>query len=379
MQSTAQKKSSTGRKVVIYFFLFLLIVVLIGGTLGLDTFKKIMIKKIFSKPMIPVVTISTTKASSQNWTHSLPAVGTVAASEGVSVTPRVSGIVTSVFFHSGDQVKAGQILVQLDDSLDKRVLASDLVQLNLDKLSFQRNLKVAQRTGSVSKKDLDIAKGTLEQQRNKVAQDQLNIEFKKIRAPFAGKLGIRQVNKGQFLQAGSEVATLQNLDKVNVDFNLAQDTLSKVFKGQEVILTTSSYPGQSFTGKVTAVSPKLEQETRTLKVRATFNNEKHRLLPGQFVNLALQLPVKRNVITVPLTAIAFTLYGDTVYVVESSNNADKKGNSKKVLIAVSKQVVVGARKGNLAVIKSGINAGDEVVISGQLKLHNGSHVKINNL
>ena len=379
MQNAAQKKSSTGRKVVIYFFLFLLIVVLIGGTLGLDAFKEFMIKKIFSKPMIPVVTISTTKASSQNWTHSLPAVGTVTASEGVSVTPRVSGIVTSVFFHSGDQVKAGQILVQLDDSLDKRVLASDLVQLNLDKLSFQRNLKVAQRTGSVSKKDLDIAKGTLEQQRNKVAQDKLNIEFKKIRAPFAGKLGIRQVNKGQFLQAGSEVATLQNLDKVNVDFNLAQDTLSKVFKGQEVTLTTSSYPGQSFIGKVTAVSPKLEQETRTLKVRATFNNEKHRLLPGQFVNLALKLPVKRNVITVPLTAIAFTLYGDTVYVVESSNNAGKKGNSKKVSIAVSKQVVVGARKGNLAVIKSGIKAGDDVVISGQLKLHNGSHVKINNL
>ena len=365
---------SGAKKVFIYFVLAFLVVGLIGGTFFWHGAKVYYINKLFSKPTIPVMTISAEKAKKQSLSHYLSAVGTVIANKGVTVTPRVAGMVTGVSFRSGDHVKSGQVLVQLDDAIDQRVLAYDLIQLKLDQLAFERNLKVAQKTQSVSKKDLDNARGVYEQQKNKVQQDRLNIAYKKIRAPFSGKLGLRQVNIGQFVQAGASLVTLQDLKKVNVDFNLPQNQLSLIKVGQKVTLSTTAFPGQAFMGTVQAVSPKLDLETRTIKVRASFDNKKMLLLPGQFVSLRVMLPARIGVVTVPMTALSYTLYGDSVYRIKAS-----KVSGKSVLTATTVPVKVGVRRGNVVEIKKGINAGDLVVISGQIKLYNGSHVKINNL
>ena len=358
----------------VYFFLAFIVIILFGGTFAYDGMKVYFVKKFFSKPMVRVVTISTTKVTQQDWQPYLHAIGTVVANKGVDVSPRTAGVVSKILFKSGQWVKQGQQLLQLDDATDLQILASDLVTLRIDQRAYQRKLEIAQRTPSVSQSDLESSKATVDIQRNKVAQDRLNIVHKKVLAPFAGKLGIRQVDLGQYLQPGTDVVTLQDLRLVHVDFNLSQEDVAKVHQNQKVELNSTAYPDQKFIGSIKAISPQLDANTRTVKIRATFNNPKSLLLPGQFAVLNVFLPLEKKVLTVPMTAITFTLYGNTVYVVDS-----KKTDGKSQLIARTVPVKVGQRRGNIAVIEQGLKLSDQVVISGQLKLHDGSEIQINNL
>ncbi len=351
--------------------MLLAMALIIGGILGYKLFGRYMMNKYMAAQKPPPAVVSTIVVQELAWRPTLHAVGSFAAVQGVTISAQLDGAVTRIAFESGATVQPGDLLVQQDVSAEEAQLASaeaaaTLARLNLDRAQSLRT----QNTNAQS--ELDAATAAFQQAQANAAAIKAVIEKKTIRAPFAGRLGIRQVDMGQFLRSGTAVVTLQSLDPIYMNFALPQQSVSQVAAGQPVQVSLDAYPGEAFAGTVNASNPGVDDATRNFQVQATLKNADGRLHPGMFGSVDVQLPIEEKVVTVPLSAIVYNPYGNAVYVVE--NPGQRAGG-----LTVRQQFVqTGATRGDQVAIAKGVKPGDIVVTAGQLKLRNGASVIVNN-
>lgn len=355
--------------------LMLLIVgLLFGGIFGFQAFKARMIKKVMASMGAPTQTVSTIEAGYKDWQPRLEAVGSLQAARGTDIAPEVSGIVSGIHFHSGDVVKAGDLLLQLDSDADEAKLHALEATADLAQKTYERDRKQLQEN-AISRAAVDEATANLKSAQAQVRQQRALIEKKSIRAPFAGRLGIREVDLGQYLNPGTKIVTLQALDPICVDFFLPQKSVGRIAIDQGVSVKTDAFPGQTFRGTVSAIDPKVDASTRNVKVRAKIPNPKGSLLPGMFAAVTVEVGRPQRYITLPQTAITFNPYGNTVFLVEERGKA---ADGAPTLFAQQKFVTTGETRGDQIAVLEGVSAGDVVVTSGQMKLRNGTPIQINN-
>ena len=300
--------------------------------------------------------------------------GTLRAFRGVDVTSETSGQVRSLHIVSGAAVKAGELLVELGAETDKAQLEALKAAADLAQTVYERDRKQFE-IKAVSQAVLDADAADLKVKRAQASQQQAVIEKKYIRAPFAGRLGISTVNIGQYLNPGDKIVNLQALDTLCVDFYLPQQNLSLIKPGQQVTITTDAFPGEDFSGTITALNPKVDAATRNFLIEASIANPGHKLLPGMFATVAVSTGVAQSYLTLPKTAITYNPYGATVYLVEEKG---KTKDGKPALTAKQTFVTLGTERGDQTAIVKGVKPGDLVITSGQLKLKSGAPVIINN-
>ncbi|MCX7126322.1 MAG: efflux RND transporter periplasmic adaptor subunit [Gammaproteobacteria bacterium] len=322
----------------------------------------------------PIVTISAMQAVNSQWSGSLSVVGSTRTVKGVNVTTELSGMIVEIDFTPGANVKKGDVLVRLDIAPDVAKLHALEAQATLDKITYDRDKK-QYSFGAVSKEQLDTDYANMQSTAANVEEQKATIDKKIIRAPFTGKLGISQVNPGQFIDSGASVVTLQTLDPIYVDFYLPQQEIPDVSVGQTVQVTTDRLPGKIFTGKITTINPIVETDVRNVEVEATLPNPQEILLPGMFTNVGLTVGENKTYITLPVMAVTFNPYGAVVYILKKTTQLH---NGKAVWKAEQQFVDAGEARGDQISILKGIKVGDMVVTSGQLKLKNGSLVVIDN-
>ncbi len=339
---------------------------------GFGTFRGIMIGKFLATLSDQTQTVATITAQDSQWQPTVTAVGGVVAINGANLSSEVSGIVDRIAFESGETVPAGKLLLSLRANNDPAVLTQLQAAAQLDEVTYRRDLKQLQ-ADAVSQATVDTDRATLAQAEAQVQAQQALIAEKQVRAPFAGTLGIRQVDLGQYLSAGTEIVTLQQLNPLYVDFYLPQQALAEISVGQAVNVGIDAYPGENFPGRISAINAAVDTSTRTVQVRATIGNDALKLRPGMFATVSIGIGAPQNLVTVPQTAISYNPYGDTVYLVH-----DDDANGAHKLTAVQQFVQVGDTRGDQIAILKGVNAGDQVVTAGQLKLKNGTPVAINN-
>jgi membrane fusion protein (multidrug efflux system) len=356
--------------------IIMLIVVgmVLGGIFGFINFKGRMIKEFMTSQGEPLQTVSTTTAAFMEWLPKLEAVGSIQAFQGANMSSEVSGIVAEIYFKQGDNVKTGTPLLQLRANDDIAKLESLKATAQLARITYQRD-QAQFLAKAISEQTLDIDKANLDVAVANVTQQRALTDKKLIRAPFTGQLGVRLVNVGQYLEAGTAIGTLQALDTIFADFYVPQQALATLNIGQQVTLKTDVYPTQTFTGTITVINAKIDINTRNVLVRATLNNPEHKLLPGMYTTVNVATGLAQRYITLPRTAITFNAYGATVYRVES-NGQDEKNRPK--LIAKQSFVTTGDSRGDQIAILKGVNEGETIVTSGQIKLRNGSPVTVDN-
>ena len=373
----------------------LIIAVFLGGVAYFQlVFKPKMIAEFVGKMAPPAATITAEPAKLEKWSDKVHAIGTVIAIEGVDVAPQVGGIVTAYLFDSGNDVQKGAKLVQLDTSVEQAELASNKATLIEAKLDYDRQVNLVKK-GAVSQATLDSTIAKRDAAIAAVQRVEAIIAQKNIAAPFAGRLGLRRVEKGQYVSPGQALVWLQALDPIWVDFPVPEGDVDKFKVGSTVQLTTDAFPGQTFTGEVEAFDARLNQDTRTLIVRGKIPNPDRKLLPGMFANVAVLAGEPKEMVTVPRTAVTYTLYGDSVWVVVPDDKpapADKPTaaatpgtaiaadapQTERKLKAERRFVRVGQTQAERVSILEGVKAGEEVVTSGQLKLQPGAAVKVDN-
>ncbi|MDD5273259.1 MAG: efflux RND transporter periplasmic adaptor subunit [Methylovulum sp.] len=355
--------------------LIMLIVVgvVLGGVFGFIEFKGRMIKQFMMSQGEPPKTVSVISAHYEDWLPKLEAVSSLRAAQGVELSSEVAGLVSAILFKQGDTVAANTPLVQLraDDDIAKLNAlnaTAELARITFRRSEAQFNAKaISQQTMDIDKANLNIALA------NAAAQQAL-IDKKTIRAPFGGLVGVRAIDQGQFLAAGTTIATLQNLDTVYADFYLPQQYLAVLKIGQAIHLHTDTYPTQDFLGEISVIDPKVNSNTRNALIRATLKNPGHRLVPGMYAKVQVITGAAQPFITVPRTAISFNAFGATVFVVEEGK--DDKGQTK--LTVHQAFVTTGETRGDQISIIKGVKDGERIVTSGQIKLHNGTTVLIDN-
>ncbi|MFA5912292.1 MAG: efflux RND transporter periplasmic adaptor subunit [Burkholderiales bacterium] len=346
--------------------------IVFGGIFGFQAFKSKMIRKYMSAGQ-PPQTVSTIKVGYEQWQTEERAVATLVAVRGADLAPEVAGIVQAIRFQSGEQVKAGTPLVQLNADADAARLKSLEAAAALAASTYRRDAEQF-KVKAVSQAALDADAAAEKSAKAQVEEQQALVAKKLIRAPFAGRVGIRAVDLGQYLSPGTKIVTLQALDPVFADFLVPQTALAHYSVGQKVVVTSSSYPGERFAGHVAALDAKVDAATRNVKVRATVRNPKRLLLPGMFATVETALGGPQRLLTLPQTAISFNPYGNTVFVLEDKKGADGKAE----LVAQQKFVTTGATRGDQVAVLSGLAEGEIVVTSGQIKLRSGAQVLVNN-
>jgi membrane fusion protein, multidrug efflux system len=345
-----------------------------GGLYWFQSFKTTMIAKALSDYAAAPQTVSAIKAQYQAWQPQLRAIGSLRASQGVDVTPSVPGVVEEITFDSGQDVAAGAPLVQLalNDStyrLKQLQASADLANAN-----YQRNLRQF-RERIVSQASIDADASNLKAAQAEVEAQQALIAQKSVRAPFAGRLGIRQVDKGQYLNPGNAIVTLQAIDPLFVDFFLPQQNLGQLAVNLKVKVRVDSFPGDVFPGVIAAINPRVDANTRNIQVRASLANPGLKLLPGMYATIEIDAGEPRRLLTLPVTAVTFNPYGSTVFVVEGAGKDDK---GKDRLKAVQTFIKTGETRGDQIAVTSGLQEGQTVVSSGQVKLANGTAVVVDN-
>jgi len=326
----------------------------------------------FSHYEPPPVTISASIANEKTWQSILNSVGTLTAVNGVDVSAEVAGIVKEIHFESGQFVQKGDVLVLLDTSVEQAQLKDNLAQAKLAKLDLDRNKALIVKN-AVSQAQLDTLSARFDEATAGVEQVEAKIRQKTIVAPFSGKIGIRSIDLGQFVSAGSSMVTLQSLDPLYVQFYLPEQYLNEIYLQQPVKINVNLAGGKILSGAITAINSKVEQATRSILIQATIPNKDSQLFPGMFALVEVILRTRNNVITLPQTAISYSLHGDSVFLIKK-----EKQDDKQVLKAYRQYVEVGERRGDEVAIIKGLNKGDQVVTSGQLKLQNGTHIEIDN-
>jgi membrane fusion protein (multidrug efflux system) len=347
--------------------------VLFGGLFGFKAFLGGVIRKSISSQGIPPQTVSTAKAQFAEWQGEFQAVGTLRAVRGADIAAEVPGVITAIQFQSGQEVQEGAPLVQLNNESDLARLQSLAAAAELAQANYERNRKQLEFQ-AVSQAVVDSDAATLKSARAQVAEQRALINKKLVSAPFAGRLGIRAVDVGQYVTAGAKLVTLQALDPMYVDFHAPQKSLGRIALRQKISLKTDAFPGQAFTGEVSSIDPKVDPATRNVQVRATVRNPKRSLLPGMFATVVIASGGPQRFLTLPQTAVSYNPYGDTVFVVEESKGKD----DKVTLVAQQKFVTIGESRGDQVAILSGLKEGDTVVTAGQIKLRSGFPVIVNN-
>jgi membrane fusion protein (multidrug efflux system) len=350
------------------------VAIVFGGIFGFQAFKATMIKKFMSAMSSPPQTVSTTKAAVSEWQPSIEAVGSLRAVKGADLSLEVSGVVDSISFNSGDDVEQGALLLKLRADDDTAKLQSLQATADLSQITYQRDLKQLQ-IQAVSQATLDADVANLKNAKAQVDQQQAILDKKFLRAPFAGHLGIRAVDLGQYLGAGTVIVTLQALDPIFLDFFVPQQTVDQIRIGQSVAVRIDAFKDQTFPGEISAINPKVDASSRNVQVRATLKNADHKLLPGMYATVDISTGAPRNYITLPQTAITYNPYGDTVYVVDSKAAQD---GGKPQLVARQTFVTMGPARGDQVAVLKGVNEGETIVTAGQIKLHNGTALLIDN-
>jgi membrane fusion protein, multidrug efflux system len=350
-----------------------------GGIFGFQLFKAAMIKKFMSAMGSPPQTVSTTKAGYGEWQPKIEAVGSLRAVKGADLSLEVPGVVDSISFNSGDDVGQGALLLKLRSDDDVAKLESLQATADLNDIVYQRDLKQL-KIQAVSQATVDADAANLKNAKAQVAQQQAILDKKTLRAPFAGHLGIRAVDLGQYLGAGTAIVTLQALDPIFLDFFVPQQSVGQVRLAQPVAVKIDAFQNQTFAGEIAAINPRVDASSRNVQVRATLKNADHKLIPGMYATVDIATGSPQNYITLPQTAITYSPYGDTVYIVDSKAADGKSGdaNGKPQTIARQTFVTTGATRGDQVAVLKGVNEGDVIVTAGQIKLHNGSPVLIDN-
>lgn len=321
----------------------------------------------------PPEAVTTVIALKEEWQGTLSAIGTVAAVNGVMVSADLPGVVQKVAFGSGDRVEAGELLVQLDTRQEQAQLAAAEAKLELAHLNLDR-IRGLRQQGINSQTEFDTSVAEQKQAEGVVGEIRATIERKTIRAPFAGTLGIRQVNLGQYLKSGDPIVQLQSHDPIYVNFDVPQQELVRVRAGGTVRVAAEGPPSIEFTGRITAIDSVVDDSTRNVRIQATFENRQGRLRPGMFVTARVLLDAKDSVVVLPASAISYAPFGDSVFVVE-----DVKGPNGQSYRGVRQQFIkIGSVRGDQVAVLSGIAPGAEVVTSGVFKLRNGAAVAVNN-
>ncbi len=347
----------------------LAVAVVLGGIFGWQAFIASMIKKNMMAGASAPVTVSTVTATATTWQAQMQAVGTLRAVRGADLSAQASGVVDEIAFDSGNEVPTGKVLLRLkpNDDFAKLQQLEAAAELAAQTLKRDQEQFAAQ---AISQATIDTDVSTLKSARAQVAAQQALIEEKIVKAPFAGRLGIRQVDLGQYLSAGAPVVTLQALDPILIDFYLPQQALKRIKVGDAATATIDTYPGVRFSGVIEAINSKVDNASRNIQVRASFHNADRRLVPGMFASVAVDAGDAMSRITVPQTTITYNPYGNTVYVVKHGGGAHDTVQQRFVAL--------GDTRGDQVAIESGVKEGEVVVSAGQVKLRNGSAVVINN-
>lgn len=352
----------------------------------------------FSGPK-PAIAISAAAASEQPWQSRLPAIGTLKAAQGVELTVEVGGTVKDVQFRSGEKVALHQPILLMDSDVEQASMATAQAELGLAQVEYERGKSLVGRQ-AISKSEYDRLAAELQKAVTRVAQLKALLEKKRIIAPFAGTIGIRQVDVGDFVDAGTPVATLQDLSTLFVDFYLPEQNVPLLAIGQQVKISVAAYPDEVFEGQISAINPKVEDSTRNLQVRASLANPNGKLLPGMFANLQVLLADQAPRVVVPETAVTFSLYGNSLYVIKEQDSpaaanpcsttvgglmcrlgvihAPADSAPARELIVERRFVQTGERRDGQVVIDKGLQTGEQIVTVGQLKLDNGAHVSLAN-
>jgi membrane fusion protein (multidrug efflux system) len=350
------------------------VAVVFGGIFGFQAFKAMMIKKFMSSMAQPPQTVTALKAANSPWQPNLEAVGSLRAVKGADLSLEVSGVVDTISFNSGDDVNEGTALLKLRSDDDQAKLESLQATADLNQITYDRDQKQF-KLQAVSQATIDTDAANLKNAQAQAAQQQAILDKKTLKAPFTGHLGIRAVDLGQYLGAGTVIVTLQALDPIFVDFFVPQQSIDQLKLGQPVAVKIDAFKDQTFPGEVSAINPKVDASTRNVQVRATMKNADHRLIPGMYATIDISTGAPLNYVTLPQTAITYSPYGNTVYIVDEKG---KDASGKPQLVARQNFVTMGSTRGDQVAVLKGVNEGEMVVTSGQIKLHNGSTVLIDN-
>ncbi len=350
------------------------VAVILGGVFAWQGIIAKFTKQFMSAAALAPQTVSTISAAEEKWQSRLQATGSLRAVRGADLSALASGIVEEIDFDSGNDVPAGRLLLRLRPTDDYALLQQLEAAAQLAEQNYKRD-KEQFAAQAISQAVIDTDVATLQTARAQVAAQHALIEQKIVKAPFAGRLGLRQVDLGQYLAAGTAIVTLQALDPILIDFYLPQQALARIKIGQSVGALVDTYPGNTFKGVIEAINSKVDAASRNVQVRAAFRNADRRLLPGMYATVNIDAGAETLQITLPQAAITYNPYGDTVFVVEPGG-ADEKGKPRSIV--KQRFVKLGATRGDQVAVLSGIKAGEIVVTAGQMKLRNGSAITINN-
>jgi len=363
------------RRMLIMLGVVALVVLALAAYKGLAIYREI---QQFAAPP-PPISVNAAEAVERPWQSRLPAIGTLKAFQGIDLTVEVAGTARDVLFQSGEKVRLDQPLIQMDSEVEQASLGTAQAELGLAQVEYQRGRNLVARQ-AISRSEFDRLSAELQKANASVAQLQATLAKKRILAPFAGTIGIRQVDVGDYLASGTTIATLQDLSTLFVDFFLPEQNVPQLAIGQRVRVQVAAYPDEVFEGQIDAINPKVEATTRNLLVRARLANPEEKLLPGMFANLQVLLAGETPQVLVPETAITYTLYGNSVYVIEAQHGDDgnpaNAADGQPVLQVERRFVETGERREGQVVIVKGLQAGERVVSAGQLKLDSGARVVI---
>jgi membrane fusion protein (multidrug efflux system) len=362
-----------------YLLPILALLLLVGGLAGVKFAQISSLMKAgeaFAQAGPPPEAVSTDVSREFGWEGTLTAIGSIAAARGVAISNESPGVVKRIAFDSGQVVKPGQVLVELDTSVERAQLANAQARMELAQQTVTRTRTLKER-GVLTASQLENDESQYKAAMADVAALEAQIARKTVRAPFAGRLGIREVNLGQYLSPGTTLTTLEALESVYVDFALPQQTLSSVQNGLPVRITLTDEGGKqgfSAEGQVSAVDPSVDPATRSIRVRASVPNAEQKLRPGMFASVSVMLPKRESIVAIPATAVVHAPYGDSIFIVETPKDA----KDKKVKQVRQQFVRLGEERGDYVAVVEGIKVGEEVVVAGAFKLRNGAKVIINN-
>lgn len=358
---------------------FIIAVILLGlvggGIVGFNMFRDQAIEQFFANMPVPTVTVSATTVEESSWTPVISTIGTANAARGVELTVQTTGVVREIAFSANQTVAQGDLLIQMDDAMQRADLEAARTQAALDQQSYERALELQQR-GVGSAVAVETAQAAAAASASRVASLEAVLEQKQLTAPFGGTIGIPRVDEGQYLAPGTIVATLQDLETMRADFSIPEQQLGMIRMGQPVNVGIGEGDETFSSGEIAGIDPRVDPASRLVSVRARIDNPGNRLTPGQFIQVKVVLPEEKGIIALPQTAIVTSLYGDYVFVVRPKEDEGDEGEEK--LEARQVFVTIGRRSGAQAEILRGVSVGDRIVTAGQNRLNNGTPVTIDN-
>jgi membrane fusion protein (multidrug efflux system) len=361
-------------KIKVYLVAALILLLVVGGIVGVKTLQiSALIASGKEQGGPPPVTISTVVAEADRWDRRVESVGSFRAVQGADLSTEESGVITKIHFANGAEVKEDDLLLELDTETEQANLRSAEAEQDLARTVYERTKRLRQNN-TVPQSDLDAAESQLRKMTALVEQLKATIRKKQLNAPFSGRLGIREVNLGQFVNYGDKIVTLQSLDPIFVDFLLPQQLIAGLQLGKKIQVFTDVYPNRVFEGELTAINSEIDRVTRNIRLQGTLKNSEGALRPGMFARVILSLGEAEDVVRVPATSLLRAPYGDSVFVVLEKSRED----GSKMLVAEQRFVRSGRTMGDFVAITEGLQAGDTVVSAGVFKLRNGSPVKVNN-